>query len=811
MRPSCTYCARKHLAQALILLQESVQGYPEHYWLAMGHLAEASDELLQAYPALANTIRDQRKKLEEAGPRAGIQIDIMGLIKQVGEAEDGPIRVTSDGNSVTISRPPHLPSAVPVATPTPAPARMPWYGHALPADAPDQERMERLQWIQEDYYVPEGDTIRFCRKLVTLLIRHGALQIQDKSILPHWYNTHWNKTLPDGTALMCRIEPGLSRVVLSSEADLEDLVPKGMSNRVVEMIAKGIPGHRGSGQVLWVQVRNQEGKLVGLPQELAQSLKQQEAAIRAAYQDLHNANLIPASYHLPGILGCLRKDRGLKVGDQGSVPEWARQQIEAVLPPPQAPTGQVVLERIPGTGAVAEKPVCTPCEESRDFREASARWAQEDKVANMTRRVVILAPLSNFTPSYSITSVVLEQCAALATLGPNVRVHLWVMSGVDRSLLPALPKNVEVHAVIPKTMWQQDQVADEEVARIGTALNKALGSVPGLVAVFTHDLLFQSWYVTAAKAIHGLSISAPTGGSGGTKWLHLAHSSVGQRPAQADVAGSPVSFRTNLPDGHFLLALNSADVPYLAAYYKTSQDRVIVCRNGRDPRLLWDMSPSAAEIITRLRLLEAEWVQVFPLSAERASAKGVPRVIDLLHALEKESQIPGARAVLVVVDAHANGKPAQEQKALMKDYAARLGYQGLAFTSDLIPDDAGRGLSKSDVQSLFRVSNLFAFPTISEAGPLVLMEAALAGCQLVLNDSLPALREYAASDDILWARWGSIKEAGSAVDNQALARQILSRNLHRNSRKEALHRHSLEETGHRLRSLLLAAEMTKDG
>lgn len=41
---------------------EALQGYPRHRWLAVGHLGEAADEAVQAYPALAAAIRLHRLK-----------------------------------------------------------------------------------------------------------------------------------------------------------------------------------------------------------------------------------------------------------------------------------------------------------------------------------------------------------------------------------------------------------------------------------------------------------------------------------------------------------------------------------------------------------------------------------------------------------------------------------------------------------------------------------------------------------------------------------------------------------------------------
>lgn len=57
-RPSCIMCTLKHLGQAVVLLQESITGYPSHRWLAAGHMAEAEAEA----PShdLANRIREQR-------------------------------------------------------------------------------------------------------------------------------------------------------------------------------------------------------------------------------------------------------------------------------------------------------------------------------------------------------------------------------------------------------------------------------------------------------------------------------------------------------------------------------------------------------------------------------------------------------------------------------------------------------------------------------------------------------------------------------------------------------------------------------
>ncbi len=63
-RPPCILCVRKHISQASALLQESLQGYPEHRDLAIGHLAEAEAEAEGLSHDFAARLRQERLKLE---------------------------------------------------------------------------------------------------------------------------------------------------------------------------------------------------------------------------------------------------------------------------------------------------------------------------------------------------------------------------------------------------------------------------------------------------------------------------------------------------------------------------------------------------------------------------------------------------------------------------------------------------------------------------------------------------------------------------------------------------------------------------
>jgi hypothetical protein len=65
VRDTCLQCVAKHLGQANVLLKETCKGYPEHYFIAIGHLAEAEDECVMKYPGLAAFLRDLRLQIED--------------------------------------------------------------------------------------------------------------------------------------------------------------------------------------------------------------------------------------------------------------------------------------------------------------------------------------------------------------------------------------------------------------------------------------------------------------------------------------------------------------------------------------------------------------------------------------------------------------------------------------------------------------------------------------------------------------------------------------------------------------------------
>lgn len=91
MRPPCYDCARKHLAQALVLMCEAEKGYPVHGWLAVGHMAEAEDEALRLGGSLSEAIRTERLLyidfLNGGSAYSGNLLDLIQMITDAASAQ----------------------------------------------------------------------------------------------------------------------------------------------------------------------------------------------------------------------------------------------------------------------------------------------------------------------------------------------------------------------------------------------------------------------------------------------------------------------------------------------------------------------------------------------------------------------------------------------------------------------------------------------------------------------------------------------------------------------------------------------------
>lgn len=445
----------------------------------------------------------------------------------------------------------------------------------------------------------------------------------------------------------------------------------------------------------------------------------------------------------------------------------------------RTPPAPEALTRTPASAGVT--PPCASCADKKAVVLSDIADAK-----TFERRVVLLTTLGDFSPSYSLTSVILDQARMLA-MNSRWLVQIWVHEGVDPKTAPAdLPSNVRIMPIVPRIRWRND-VIDETIApKLAASLRQHLMRL-GSATVITHDVLFQASYSTLAAAVWRISDTPAFA------WLHVCHSAAATvRPT----GGEAVRLRTNLPEGHRLLCLNEAEKGYLAAYYGTDESNILVCPNARDVISFGQFDSRATTLARKHGLHLAEIVQVYPLSATRLAHKGAHKVADIFAKLSGM----GFDCRLVLATAHANGP--DEQKALAElraqAVAAGLPSEHLVITSEEFPDTAAQGLSQATIRSLFGLSNVFVFPTISEACSLVLAEAAISGCLLVTNASL----HTTGSIPGLSFRFGSIRAPGDFAPSGTVAdaiRASLDDNQTDDSRRIAMRTFSFEHVGKLLR------------
>ena len=208
--------------------------------------------------------------------------------------------------------------------------------------------------------------------------------------------------------------------------------------------------------------------------------------------------------------------------------------------------------------------------------------------------------------------------------------------------------------------------------------------------------------------------------------------------------------------------MNDYDALRAAEMYTGTLDDIRIVYNALDPRSFYEMNPLASSLVDKYKLLDADIVDVYPLSSTRFDGKKPKTVIKILGQMKKQ----GKSVRFVCPNAHANAD--REKRAIEEiiQYGIKEGLtrEEIIFTS-LEGKEYEGGVPRETVRDLFKLSNLFIFPTISENCPLILLEAALSKCLLVLNESFPPLRDFFGKN-ALYFKFGSLLENVSYSDEE---------------------------------------------
>lgn len=348
------------------------------------------------------------------------------------------------------------------------------------------------------------------------------------------------------------------------------------------------------------------------------------------------------------------------------------------------------------------------------------------------KTIGILTTFYKWDPGYSLCAVVRDQLTALVKHGYSPILFV-LTSFKDHDLVPA---GVEVRAIVPQIIlepykeYRYPESWKEDVAKAQGAFEKHMLDIDILIC---HDIFFIDTFlpynIALRESLTALKLRI-------LAWTHSAPSS---RPV---LENNPHANRYTLPPRTRLVYLNHDKALALAEMYGAWLKDVRVVHNSRDPRTFWDMDPFVRKLVDTYDILSADIVSIYPLSTPRmVSGKGLDKVVKLHSKLRHL----GYTTKLIIPNAHANASPDQK---MIADFMVWAGEQGIThhdiiFTSQEDRPKYELGVPQKVVSDLFRLSNVFIFPTYSENSSLVLLEAMLSGNLLVLNQAVGTLREHA--------------------------------------------------------------------
>ncbi|MHA2046716.1 MAG: hypothetical protein ACW99G_18155, partial [Candidatus Thorarchaeota archaeon] len=218
-------------------------------------------------------------------------------------------------------------------------------------------------------------------------------------------------------------------------------------------------------------------------------------------------------------------------------------------------------------------------------------------------------------------------------------------------------------------------------------------------------------------------------------------------------------------DNHKLVFPNYTDRVQVAEQYQGVVNDVRVIPHIKDIRTWFDFHPDSCRFIDKYpKVMSADIVQILPASVDRLESKRVAEVCKIIAGIKGQ----GRTVCLVIANQWATGRQQKEDTDKYRIQAVRDGLvdqEELIFTSDFESPKFDVGVPQHMIRDLFLCSNLFVFPTKEESFGLVVPEAALSGCFLVLNRSLQMQREV-SGNSALFFDFGSCHQTHEVLNER---------------------------------------------
>lgn len=356
-----------------------------------------------------------------------------------------------------------------------------------------------------------------------------------------------------------------------------------------------------------------------------------------------------------------------------------------------------------------------------------------EKQPAISKSVAIFTNFFDYDPAYSLIRVTVDQIKMFLRNGyePVVIVSEsfnpeGTIFADPRVTLRKVP-NVPCHNEVKK-----DESFDQDVQSIYNAIKEHLTDTK---VVITQDIAYKPSELKYNFAARKLAAERSD-----VKWLHWINSAT--PPVQLNSLMNIFTdeylelMRKPFPNSRYVF-FNEISRDIVARNFNVKPSDVAIVHHPCDFFEIYGItSPKLQEFIDKRDIFSADAIFVYPIRLDRG--KQVQYVIKTA-AMMKEFNMD---VRCIVVDFHSTGGDKVTYRDELKQMGLDWGLspKELCFTSDFCEEWKVR-VPHEDVLAMFRFSNVFVMPSVSESYSLITQEAALCKNLIVLNQDFPPFRD----------------------------------------------------------------------
>jgi glycosyltransferase involved in cell wall biosynthesis len=354
------------------------------------------------------------------------------------------------------------------------------------------------------------------------------------------------------------------------------------------------------------------------------------------------------------------------------------------------------------------------------------------------KKVAILTNFFNFDETYSLCRVVVDQIKMLLRNGYEPIVIVsdsfepegTIFEKVDLRKVP----NVACHNEVKK-----DDSFEKDVENIYLALKEHLKDVDVCI---TQDIVYKPSELKYNFAARRLAPELPN-----LLWLHWINSATPPITLNSLMGMFTDQYldlvRKPFPNSKYVF-FNDISRDIIARNFGVTSDDVRIVHHPSDFFEVYGITSTLLQkFIDKREIFSADAIFVYPIRLDRG--KQVEYVIKTAASVKKLNM----DVRCIIVDFHSTGGDKVTYRDELKQIGMDWGLtpKELAFTSEFT-DAWNVNIPHDDVLSLFRVSNVFVMPSVSESYSLITQEAALTKNLIVLNQDFPPYRDIFGARNI---------------------------------------------------------------